>query len=123
MKEAAARVGWKPRAGTPRGVMHVLAQRNVRTTLVYGALDPGIDDVRRHFGAIEHAFRRSRHVRLHLEPQVDHAVYGAVGTDIVIGLCMQALGRDSARPVVRVSDSAALETAAGSYGNVSVGRP
>ncbi|MCA8257017.1 alpha/beta hydrolase [Burkholderia sp. AU31624] len=123
MKEAAARFGWKPRAGTPRGVMHVLAQRNVRTTLVYGALDPGIDDVRRHFGAIERAFRRSRHVRLHLEPQVDHAVYGAVGTDIVIGLCMQALGRDSARPVVRVSDPATLEAATGSYGSVSVGRP
>ncbi|WP_175883186.1 alpha/beta hydrolase [Burkholderia sp. BCC0044] len=123
VKKAAARVGWKPRVGTPRGVMHVLAQRNVRTTLVYGALDPGIDDVRRHFGAIEHAFRGSRHVRLHLEPQVDHAVYGAAGTDIVIGLCMQALGRDSARPVVRVSDPAALEAAAGSYANVSVGRP
>ncbi|AEA65932.1 serine aminopeptidase domain-containing protein [Burkholderia gladioli] len=123
VKEAAARVGWKPRVDTPRGVMHVLAQRNVRTTLVYGALDPGIDDVRRHFGAIERAFRRSRHVRLHLEPQVDHAVYGAVGTDVVIGLCMLALGRDSARPIVRASDPAVPEADAGSYGNVSASRP
>ncbi|MGR3907298.1 alpha/beta hydrolase [Burkholderia sp. SR8] len=123
VKEAAARVGWKPRDGTPRGVMHVLAQRNVRTTLVYGALDPGIDDVRRHFGAIECAFRRSRHVRLYLEPQVDHAVYGALGTDIVIGLCMQALGRDAAWPAARAADPAAREADAGPYANVSVGRP
>ncbi|PHP87001.1 alpha/beta hydrolase [Burkholderia sp. AU18528] len=123
VKEAAARVGWKPRVGTPRGVMHVLAQRDVRTTLVYGALDPGIDDVRRHFGAIEHAFRCSRHVRLHLEPQVDHAVYGAVGTDIVIERCLQALGRDLTRPVVHAADPVALEAAGGSYANVSVGRP
>ncbi|WP_175713368.1 serine aminopeptidase domain-containing protein [Burkholderia ambifaria] len=121
-KALAARVGWKPRSGTPRGVMHELAQRNVRTTLVYGALDPGIDDVRRHFGAIEHAFRRSRHVRLHLEPEVDHAVYGAAGTDIVIDLCMQALGHDAARPVARVADPATQEAAARSYANVSVGR-
>jgi len=121
-KALAARVGWKPRSGTPRGVMHELAQRNVRTTLVYGALDPGIDDVRRHFGAIEHAFRRSRHVRLHLEPRVDHAVYGAAGTDIVIDLCMQALGRDSAWPVARVADPATQEAAARPYANVSVGR-
>jgi len=121
-KELAARVGWKPGTGTPRGVMHALAQRNVWTTLVYGALDPGIDDVRRHFGAIECAFRRSRHVRLHLEPQVDHAVYGAVGTDIVIDLCMQALGRDSARPVALVADPAAPDAAARSYASVSVGR-
>ncbi|RKU04551.1 alpha/beta hydrolase [Burkholderia sp. Nafp2/4-1b] len=121
-KEFAARFGWKPRLGTPRGVMHALAQRNVWTTLVYGALDPGIDDVRRHFGAIEHAFRCSRHVRLHLEPQVDHAVYGAVGTDIVIALCMQALGRDPVRPATRVADPAAPEAAARSYANVSVGR-
>ena len=103
--------------------MHVLAQRNVRTTLVYGALDPGIDDVRRHFGAIEHAFGCSRHVRLHLEPQVDHAVYGAVGTDIVIARCLQALGRDLTRPAVHVADPVAREAAAGSYANVSVGSP
>ncbi len=120
--EIAARVGWKPRIDTPRGVMRELAQRNVWTMLVYGALDPGIDDVRRHFGAIEHAFRRSRHVRLHLDAQVDHAVYGAVGTDVVIDLCMQALARESGWPVARVADQAAPEAAGQSYAGVSVGR-
>ncbi|KAG8154305.1 serine aminopeptidase domain-containing protein [Burkholderia catarinensis] len=123
VKGIAARVGWKPRIDTPRGVMRELEQRNVWTTLVYGALDPGIDDVRRHFGAIEHAFQRSRHVRLHLKSEIDHAVYGAVGTDIVIDLCMQALGRETGRPVARVADPAAPEAAGRSYAKMSVGGP
>ncbi|WP_269502543.1 serine aminopeptidase domain-containing protein [Burkholderia sp. IMCC1007] len=119
--EIASRVGWKPRVDTPRGVMRELAQRNVWTMLVYGALDPGIDDVRRHFGAIEQAFRRSRHVRLHLDAQVDHAVYGAAGTDVVIDLCMRALARESDWPVARAADLAAPEAAAQPYAGVSVG--
>lgn len=120
-KAAAARVGWKPRADTPRGVMRELAQRNVWTMLVYGALDPGIDDVRRHFGAVERAFRCSRHVRVHLMPQVDHALYGAAGTAAVIDLCTQALGGDPGRPAVRVADPSAPDAAGRSYANVSVG--
>ncbi|WGY72792.1 alpha/beta hydrolase [Burkholderia cepacia] len=120
VKRAAARIGWKPRAGTPRGVMRELAQRNVRTMLVYGALDPGIDDVRRHFGAVEHAFRRSRHVRLHLMPQVDHALYGIAGTAAVIDLCTQMLSGDSDWAVVRVADPSAPDAAGRSYANVSV---
>lgn len=121
VKRVAARIGWKPRADTPRGVMRELAQRNVRTMLVYGALDPGIDDVRRHFGAVEHAFRRSRHVRLHLMPQVDHALYGIAGTAAVIDLCTQVLSGDSGWTVVRVSDPSAPDAAGRPYANVSVG--
>ncbi|WP_366919204.1 alpha/beta hydrolase [Burkholderia seminalis] len=120
VKTAAARIGWKPRAGTPRGVMRELAQRNVRTMLVYGALDPGIDDVRRHFGAVEHAFRRSRHVRLHLMPQVDHALYGIAGTAAVIDLCTQALSGDSGWTVVRDADPSEPDAAGRPYANVSV---
>ena len=120
VKRVAARIGWKPRAGTPRGVMRELAQRNVRTMLIYGALDPGIDDVRRHFGAVEHAFRRSRHVRLHLMPQVDHALYGIAGTAAVIDLCTQVLSGDSGWTVGRVSDPSAPDAAGRSYTNVSV---
>ncbi|WP_241289734.1 serine aminopeptidase domain-containing protein [Burkholderia stabilis] len=120
--EAAARIGWKPRVGTPRGVMHALAQRNVWTLLVYGSVDPGIDDVRRHFGAVERAFRRSRHVRMHLMPQIDHALYGAAGTDAVIDLCMRALSGDSDRPATRVADPVAPDAAGQPYAKVSVGR-
>ncbi|MDR0243594.1 MAG: alpha/beta hydrolase [Burkholderia sp.] len=120
VKTAAARIGWKPRAGTPRGVMRELAQRNVRTMLVYGALDPGIDDVRRHFGAVEHAFRRSRHVRLHLMPQVDHALYGIAGTAAVIDLCARVLSGDSDWTVVRAADPSAPDAAGRPYANVSV---
>ena len=123
VKAAAAHIGWKPRAGTPRGVMRELAQRNVWTMLVYGALDPGIDDVRRHFGAVECAFRRSRHVRLHLMPQVDHALYGAAGTAAVIDLCMQALGSDPGWPAARAADPSASDAAGRPYANVSVGSP
>lgn len=121
--ELASRLGWKPRIDTPRGVMRALSQRNVWTLLVYGTVDPGIDDVQRHFGAIGRAFRRSRHVRVHLMPEVDHAVYGAAGTQAVIDLCMRALSRESGWPAARAVDPAAAGTAGQPYANVSVSRP
>ncbi|KWC40347.1 alpha/beta hydrolase [Burkholderia ubonensis] len=95
----AARVGWTPRADTPRGLMRTLAQRGVWTLLVYGAFDPGIDDVHRHFGSPARAFRRSRHVRLRTMPQLDHALYGTSGADAVIELCRGVLGGETGWPV------------------------
>ncbi|MGS0891022.1 alpha/beta fold hydrolase [Burkholderia stagnalis] len=123
LREAVARIGWKPRADTPRGVMRGLAQRDVWTLLVYGAVDPGIDDVRRHFGPVERAFRGSRHVRLTTMPQLDHALFGSAGTEAVIDLCMRALGGEADWPVTRTTGLAASGVAGRSFAKVSVSGP
>ncbi|WP_063800949.1 serine aminopeptidase domain-containing protein [Burkholderia ubonensis] len=103
----AARFGWAPRADTPRGVMRELALRGVWTLLVYGELDPGIDDVHRHFGPPAHAFRRSRDVHIRTLPQLDHALYGTSGANAVIDLCIEALAGESDWPPARAIPQAA----------------
>ncbi|AOK56081.1 alpha/beta hydrolase [Burkholderia stagnalis] len=118
----AARAGRAPRADTPRGVMHALAQRGVWTLLVYGAFDPGIDDVHRHFGPPARAFRRSCHVRLQTLPQLDHALYGTSGADAVIDLCREVLGGAAEWPARSLAGSPAARAAGAPFAPVAVAR-
>ncbi|KVP42017.1 alpha/beta hydrolase [Burkholderia ubonensis] len=101
--DVAARFGWTPRDNTPRGMMHELARRGVWTLLVYGELDPGIDDVHRHFGSPARAFRRSRHVRIRTLPQLDHALYGTSGANAVIDFCIGTLAGEAGWPPARAA--------------------
>ncbi len=116
----ATRVGWTPRADTPRGLMRTLAQRDVWTLLVYGAFDPGVDDVRRHFGPPARAFRRSRHVRLRTMPQLDHALYGTSGAEAVIDLCRAVLGGEAGWPACRSAGAPSADVAGASFAPVAV---
>ncbi|AOI88637.1 alpha/beta hydrolase [Burkholderia pseudomultivorans] len=118
--EIAARLGWTPPLDTPRGLMRHLAQRNVWTLLVYGALDPGIDDVGRHFGAVGRAFRRSRHVRLHTIAHLDHALFGTAGSESVIELCIGAVGGDAGDARRRIAGGPLSDGARRAFDNVSV---
>lgn len=88
---AAERLGWQPGRGTPRGLMHELAQRKVRTRLVYGEFDPGVDELSRHFGSPHTAFRDTPQVSVETVRHLDHSVYGAAAAETVVALCIETL--------------------------------
>jgi pimeloyl-ACP methyl ester carboxylesterase len=95
--QIAQRFGWQPCARSAQGLMYELERRGVRTSLVYGEFDPGIDELARHFGPARRAFRKWRHVRVQTIRELDHSLYSASGTRAVIDLCVQTLTGWSAK--------------------------
>ncbi|MDR3096588.1 MAG: alpha/beta hydrolase [Paraburkholderia sp.] len=91
LMDLAQRAGWQAGADTERGVMQTLARRNVRTLLVYGEYDKGVDDLTRHFGPARRAFKGSCHVRVHIVPELDHSLYEASGRNTVTDLSVRSL--------------------------------
>ncbi|AHI78544.1 alpha/beta hydrolase [Burkholderia thailandensis] len=89
----AERLGRRPKPDTPRGLIRTLAERNVRTMLVYGEFDPGVDELSRYFGSPRRAFRRSPLVSVAMIRLLDHSVYGASAADMIIELCIDTLTR------------------------------
>jgi alpha/beta superfamily hydrolase len=117
---AAERLGRTPRDGTERGLLHALERRRVRTLLVYGEFDHGIDELHRHFGSAAHAFKGSRHVRVHTIRHLDHSLYGTAGADAVIDLCIQTLTGGAVRPAASGPVSSAAGTESQPLAAVSV---
>ncbi|WDD95308.1 alpha/beta hydrolase [Burkholderia sp. FERM BP-3421] len=87
----AERIGVEPSRDTPRGLLRALARRGVRTWFVYGEYDPGVDELRRHFGAPATAFRRAPLADVRLIRELDHSVYGSAAADRVIEFCIETL--------------------------------
>ncbi|MCG1042876.1 alpha/beta hydrolase [Mycetohabitans sp. B8] len=92
------RAGWRPPAHSERGMIHALARRGVKTLLIYGEFDPGLDELSRHFGPAHRAFRRQRQIDVQTIAQLDHSVYGVQGADAVIELCIHTLMHWSTEP-------------------------
>lgn len=91
MIQITERLGWRPGIDTERGVIREVARRGVRTLLIYGEFDPGINELHRHFGPAHLAFKGSCDVSVQTVPQLDHALFGISGRNTVIDFCVQAL--------------------------------
>ncbi|WP_089341501.1 serine aminopeptidase domain-containing protein [Burkholderia singularis] len=89
--QIAERLGWQPKRGTPRALMNTLAERNVRSMLVYGEFDPGVDELTRSFGSLRSAFKGSPLVQVETIRLLDHSVYGTYAADTVISICVDTL--------------------------------
>ncbi|AOJ02919.1 alpha/beta hydrolase [Burkholderia mayonis] len=87
----AERLGRPPKRDTPRGLIKALTDRNVRTMLVYGEFDPGVDELSRYFGSPRRAFKRSPLVSVEMIRLLDHSVYGTSAAEMVIALCIDTL--------------------------------
>ncbi|MCA8009259.1 alpha/beta hydrolase family protein [Burkholderia cenocepacia] len=84
---AAERVGWCPGKDTPRGLLRDMSARGIRTHLIYGTFDPGVDTLVRHFGPASRAFARLPNMSVDLRDAVDHSLYGTAAAQYVIDRC------------------------------------
>lgn len=105
-QQFAEHLGWRPHVDTARGMMHDLARRGIRTLFVYGEFDPGMDELNRHFGPAQRAFKGWRTVRIQTIPHLDHALFGTSGRNAVIDLCVETLTGWCSRQVEGASLSA-----------------
>ncbi|WP_107312741.1 serine aminopeptidase domain-containing protein [Burkholderia metallica] len=87
----AERVGRGPGKDTPRGLLRDMSARGIRTHLVYGTFDPGVDTLVRHFGPASHAFSRFPNVSVDVQEVVDHSLYGSAAAQYVIDRCAELL--------------------------------
>ena len=74
-------------ATEPRPIMRALAAKGVRTVLVYGAYDAGMDLIAAHFGKQGARLSRFPSVRMAIFPNVDHSLFMPIGSAQVIALC------------------------------------
>ncbi|SPB13274.1 alpha/beta hydrolase [Caballeronia novacaledonica] len=74
-------------ATEPAPIIRALDAKGVKTVLIYGAYDAGMDLIAAHFG--KHGARLSRFasVRLMIYPDLDHALFMPAGAAHVVALC------------------------------------
>jgi pimeloyl-ACP methyl ester carboxylesterase len=70
----------------PHSVVHALERKGVRTLLVYGAGDEGLDQLNAHFGRHGKKLSRTTRVRVAVCSDVDHALYDTRALASVIAL-------------------------------------
>ncbi|SAK83576.1 alpha/beta hydrolase [Caballeronia temeraria] len=70
----------------PHSVVHTLERKGVRTLLVYGAGDEGLDQLNAHFGRHGKKLSRTMRVRAAVCGDVDHALYDTRALASVIAL-------------------------------------
>ncbi|MBA9901830.1 serine aminopeptidase domain-containing protein [Burkholderia cepacia] len=87
----AERVGRYPGKDTPRGLLRDMSARGIRTHLVYGMLDPGVDTLVRHFGPASRAFAHLPNISVDLQESVDHSLHGTAAAQYVIDRCTALL--------------------------------
>ncbi|NYH14507.1 alpha/beta hydrolase [Paraburkholderia bryophila] len=105
--QIAQRFGWQPDANSEQGLLHELDRLGIRTSLIYGEFDPGVDELTRHFGPVHQAFRQLQHVCTHTIRELDHAVYSSSGTHAVIDHCVRILTGWAEQKTPTASDCAA----------------
>jgi alpha-beta hydrolase superfamily lysophospholipase len=96
-------------AAEPGAIIRALDAKRVKTLLVYGAYDAGMDLIAAHFG--KHGARLSRFpsVRMAIFPDIDHSLFMAGGAARVVALC-ERVAKEISAPVVdhALSDSEAV---------------
>jgi pimeloyl-ACP methyl ester carboxylesterase len=70
----------------PHSIVHTLERKGVRTLLVYGAGDEGLDQLNAHFGRHGKKLSRTTRVRVAVCSDVDHALYDTRALASVIAL-------------------------------------
>jgi pimeloyl-ACP methyl ester carboxylesterase len=74
-------------AETPLPIMRALDAKGVKTTLLYGTYDAGLDLLASHFGTLGARLSRFPTVRVAAYPDLDHSLFNAACLSEVIGLC------------------------------------
>ncbi|NTX29668.1 alpha/beta hydrolase [Burkholderia pyrrocinia] len=87
----AEHVGRGPGKDTPRGLLRDMSTRGIRTHLIYGTFDPGVDALVRHFGPASRAFARLPNVSVDIQETVDHSLHGGTAAQYVIDRCAELL--------------------------------
>ncbi|MCA8271115.1 alpha/beta hydrolase [Burkholderia sp. AU30280] len=87
----AERIGRGPGKDTPRGLLRDMSARGIRTHLIYGTFDPGVDALVRHFGPASRAFSRLPNVSVDIQETVDHSLHGGAAAQYVIERCATLL--------------------------------
>ncbi|WP_345813105.1 alpha/beta hydrolase [Paraburkholderia sp. PREW-6R] len=77
----------------PRSVVNALEHKGVRTLLIYGAFDSGLDQLTSHFGKNGKSLSRFTKVKAAVIADVDHSLFNPRASATVIALC-QAFMKD-----------------------------
>ncbi|WP_423368774.1 serine aminopeptidase domain-containing protein [Burkholderia sp. LMG 32019] len=91
IRRVAEHGGRGPGTETPRGLLRDLSARGIRTHLIYGTFDPGVDVLVRHFGPASRAFAHLPNVSADLQDTVDHSLHGGSAAQYVIDRCAALL--------------------------------
>ncbi|WP_321856960.1 alpha/beta hydrolase [Burkholderia cenocepacia] len=91
VKRAGEHFGWRPGNETPRGLLQDMSARGVRTHLVYGTFDTGVDALVRHFGPVSRAFTHWPNVSVDLQDTLDHSLHGNAAAQYVVARCTELL--------------------------------
>jgi alpha-beta hydrolase superfamily lysophospholipase len=74
-------------AETPMPIMRALDAKGVKTTLLYGTYDAGLDLLASHFGTLGARLSRFANVRVAAYPDLDHSLFNPACLSEVIGVC------------------------------------
>ncbi|SAK91637.1 alpha/beta hydrolase [Caballeronia fortuita] len=85
-------------ATEPAPIMRALDAKGVKTVLVYGAYDAGMDLIAAHFGRQGARLSRFPSVRMAVFPDLDHALFMSSGSAHVVALC-ERIAKETTSPV------------------------
>ncbi|WP_061169137.1 alpha/beta fold hydrolase [Caballeronia hypogeia] len=85
-------------ATEPGPIIRALAAKRVKTVLVYGAYDAGMDLIAAHFGKQGARLSRFQDVRMAIFPNVDHSLFMSAASAQVIALC-ESVTKEMSPPV------------------------
>ncbi|VWB34561.1 alpha/beta hydrolase [Burkholderia lata] len=91
VKRVGEHFGWRPGNETPRGLLHGMSTGGIRTHLVYGTFDTGVDALVRHFGPASRAFAHWPNVSVDLQDTLDHSLHGNAAAQYVVTRCAELL--------------------------------
>jgi hypothetical protein len=74
-------------ATTPQAIARVLDAKGVKTLLVYGSYDAGLDLLAAHCGKMGVRLSRYPNVRVITFPDVDHSLFNPASSAQIISLC------------------------------------
>ncbi|MBJ9965003.1 serine aminopeptidase domain-containing protein [Burkholderia seminalis] len=103
VKRVGEHLGWRPGNATPRGLMRDMSARGIRTHLMYGTFDAGVDALIRNFGPASGAFAHLPNVSVDLKDTLDHSLHGNAAAQYVVARCATLLAGWYAPAEFRVS--------------------
>jgi len=89
LRRLALRAGGSMAARFPRQALTALSRRGVRTAIVHGLDDPGLDELEAHFGRLGRRLAALPHVGVTIVPEIDHAVSHRVARERAIELLLE----------------------------------
>ena len=78
------RLGVNTSTGAVRQLLTNLEHKRVRTSLVYGSLDAGLDELAIHFGRNRRELGKLTHITVKILERVDHALFSRTAREVVM---------------------------------------